>query len=92
MSSSSNTASGGIGLGGAIFIVFLVLKLTGTNPVAAWSWWWVTSPLWIEVGAVAKRGDRYQLLPEPREPSAPRRSRRWVEHRLYIPARYRGAP
>lgn len=47
---------------------------------------------WIEVGAVAKRGDRYQLLPEPREPSAPRRSRRWVEHRLYIPARYRGAP
>lgn len=26
------------------FIVFLVLKLTG---VIGWSWWWVTSPLWI---------------------------------------------
>ncbi|OQA78275.1 MAG: hypothetical protein BWY31_04368 [Lentisphaerae bacterium ADurb.Bin242] len=25
-------------------IVFVVLKLTG---VIAWSWWWVTSPLWI---------------------------------------------
>lgn len=27
-----------------LFIVFLVLKLTGTID---WSWWWVTSPLWI---------------------------------------------
>lgn len=26
------------------FVVFLVLKLTG---VIGWSWWWVTSPLWI---------------------------------------------
>ena len=30
----------------ALFIVFLVLKLTG---VIDWSWWWVTSPLWIRV-------------------------------------------
>ena len=35
--------SGGIGLCGATFIVFLVLKLTGTID---WSWWWVTAPLW----------------------------------------------
>lgn len=28
----------------AIFIVFLILKLCG---VIAWSWWWVTAPLWI---------------------------------------------
>ena len=28
----------------ALFIVFLVLKLTD---VIAWSWWWVTAPLWI---------------------------------------------
>ena len=35
--------SGGIGLGGLLFVVFLVLKLTG---VIAWSWWWVTAPLW----------------------------------------------
>lgn len=34
----------GIGLSGAVFIVFLVLKLTGTID---WSWWWITAPLWI---------------------------------------------
>ena len=27
-----------------LFIAFLVLKLTN---VIDWSWWWVTSPLWI---------------------------------------------
>ena len=27
-----------------LFLVFLVLKLTG---VIGWSWWWVFSPLWI---------------------------------------------
>lgn len=29
---------------GILFILFLVLKLTH---VIDWSWWWVTSPLWI---------------------------------------------
>jgi hypothetical protein len=38
-----NTSSG-MGIGMVLFIVFLVLKLTG---VINWSWWWVTSPLWI---------------------------------------------
>lgn len=38
-----NTSSG-MGIGMVLFIVFLVLKLTGTID---WSWWWVTSPLWI---------------------------------------------
>jgi hypothetical protein len=42
--SDSNSNSGGIGLAGATFIVFLVLKLTHNID---WSWWWVTSPLWI---------------------------------------------
>ena len=37
-------ASSGIGLPGVLFIVFLVLKLTGNID---WSWWWVTSPIWI---------------------------------------------
>lgn len=32
-----------VGLFGMMFIVFLVLKLT---EVIAWSWWWVTAPLW----------------------------------------------
>lgn len=27
-----------------MFLVFLTLKLLGT---IQWSWWWVTSPLWI---------------------------------------------
>ena len=38
-----NTSSG-MGIGMILFIVFLVLKLTD---VINWSWWWVTSPLWI---------------------------------------------
>lgn len=32
---------------GAVFLVFLVLKLTGHID---WSWWWVTAPLWGPVG------------------------------------------
>lgn len=35
-----------IGLPGLVFIVFLVLKLTG---YIDWSWWWVTAPLWVGV-------------------------------------------
>ena len=27
-----------------LFFIFLILKLTG---FIDWSWWWVTSPLWI---------------------------------------------
>ena len=27
-----------------LFFIFLILKLTG---IINWSWWWVTSPLWI---------------------------------------------
>lgn len=36
----------GIGLDVILFVVFLILKLTGDID---WSWWWVTSPLWIPV-------------------------------------------
>ena len=28
----------------AIMVVFLTLKIAG---VIAWSWWWVTAPVWI---------------------------------------------
>lgn len=41
---SNQVQSGGIGLGGAVFLVFLVLKLTDH---INWSWWWVTAPLWM---------------------------------------------
>ena len=34
----------GVSLGTVLFVVFLVLKLL--NKIT-WSWWWVTSPLWI---------------------------------------------
>ena len=42
----SQKRNGGVGLTGILFIVFLVLKLTGNID---WSWWWVTSPLWIPI-------------------------------------------
>ena len=49
-----HTLKGGSGMSLDIilFVVFLVLKLTN---VIAWSWWWVTSPLWISavIGAGA---------------------------------------
>ena len=41
MSNDSN--SRGTGCGTVLFLIFLVLKLTGN---VDWSWWWVTSPLW----------------------------------------------
>ena len=28
-------------------IIFITLKLVGVGTVAAWSWLWVLSPLWI---------------------------------------------
>lgn len=37
-------ASGGIGIGGALLVLFVGLKLTG---FIDWSWWWVLSPAWI---------------------------------------------
>lgn len=39
----SNSSVVGISFTGVLFLVFLVLKLTGA---IAWSWWWVTAPLW----------------------------------------------
>jgi hypothetical protein len=41
---ANNSSSGGFGLGTILFLIFLVLKLTN---YIDWSWWWVTSPLWI---------------------------------------------
>lgn len=32
-----------------LFVIFLILKLCG---VIAWSWLWVTSPLWIPIPLV----------------------------------------
>ena len=35
---------GNLSLSTIVFIVFLVIKLTG---YITWSWWWVTAPLWV---------------------------------------------
>ena len=39
-----NNTKGGLGLGGILFVVFLILKLC---KVITWSWWWVFAPIWI---------------------------------------------
>ena len=41
---ANENTSNGIGFGTVLFLLFLVLKLTGNID---WSWWWVTSQLWI---------------------------------------------
>ena len=43
----NNKGSQGLGLGTILFLIFLTLKLGGWGVVATWSWWWVTSPIWI---------------------------------------------
>lgn len=47
--SGSSSSSGGIGLGGALTVLFIGLKLTN---YIDWSWWWVLSPLWIGFAVV----------------------------------------
>jgi hypothetical protein len=41
---ANNNTSNGIGFGTVLFLIFMTLKLTDNID---WSWWWVTSPLWI---------------------------------------------
>ena len=43
MSNKNNNTSNGLGLGMILFLIFMVLKLTG---YISWSWWYVTLPLW----------------------------------------------
>jgi hypothetical protein len=45
----SNKSTTSFGIGTILFLIFLTLKLAGIGQVATWSWWWVTSPLWIPV-------------------------------------------
>ena len=46
MSKTSGAVGGGLTFLEVLFLIFLVLKLTGKKVVASWSWWWVTAPLW----------------------------------------------
>ncbi len=47
--SENDSRGGGLGLSTIVFIVFLTLKLCKIGVVASWSWWWITSPLWIPI-------------------------------------------
>lgn len=42
--SNSSVLTGGISLCGAVFIVFLVMRLTDHID---WAWYWVAAPLWM---------------------------------------------
>jgi membrane protein YdbS with pleckstrin-like domain len=46
MSNKNPTNLFEMGLPTLLFIVFLILKLTNNID---WSWWWVTSPLWVPI-------------------------------------------
>ncbi len=41
---SEQRSYGGIGLGGALFVLFLGLRLTDHID---WKWYWVAAPLWM---------------------------------------------
>jgi len=40
----NNAKTTGMSFTTVLFLIFLILKLTKT---INWSWWWVTSPLWL---------------------------------------------
>ena len=44
---NNNAGSSGLGLSTVLTVIFVVLKLVG---VIAWSWWWVLSPILIDLG------------------------------------------
>lgn len=50
--SDKKATTGGLGIGTVLFLIFLTLKLAEVGPVANWSWWWVTSPLWIPLALI----------------------------------------
>lgn len=50
-SSAGTSASGAATT--ALLVVFVTLKLLEIDPVAGWSWWWVTSPLWGSIAFAA---------------------------------------
>jgi hypothetical protein len=50
--SENKSSSSGLGIGTILFLIFLTLKLAEIGPVQYWSWWWITSPLWIPLSFV----------------------------------------
>lgn len=46
---NGSSGTGGISFMGALALIFITLKLTGTID---WSWWLVLAPLWVGFGLV----------------------------------------
>lgn len=44
---NNSKRSGGLGFSGVLTVVFIVLRLVG---IIDWSWLWILSPLWIDIG------------------------------------------
>lgn len=53
MANNETKTSTGVSATFLLFLVFLVLKLTG---VITWSWWWVTAPLWVPMALIVAIG------------------------------------
>lgn len=49
VSDTGRPTSGGIGLSGALFVLFVALRLTDHID---WEWYWVASPLWIPLAGI----------------------------------------
>ena len=50
--SKNVTVKSGISFSSLLFIVFFVLKVCNVGIVGTWSWFWVTSPLWIPLAVL----------------------------------------
>ncbi|RXZ77964.1 hypothetical protein EBB07_28300 [Paenibacillaceae bacterium] len=46
MKNNKIRSNNGVGFTGMLAIVFIALKISG---YILWSWWWVLSPIWINV-------------------------------------------
>lgn len=46
MSNVKTSTTSSFPLGIILFLIFMTLKLCG---VIAWSWWWVTAPIWAPI-------------------------------------------
>lgn len=44
---NAQKAASGFPLAGLLTLIFVLAKVFGIGPIAAWSWIWVLSPLWI---------------------------------------------
>lgn len=53
MSEDKNKGGLTLGLGWILVLIFMILKLTNCID---WSWWWITSPLWIPLVLVGLLG------------------------------------